>query len=109
MRTVENQQLKKRPAKELREGTKRLFPNEFEEFTLMALDAARKGELPVFLELGHLGDYRLKDFEDMMDDFYRKTGLEIDGLLSFSCSGRKMTVSIKVDWPDKEEAGTWVQ
>ncbi len=101
--------MKKKAKPELREGTKRLFPGDFDKFTRAAADAARENQLPMILELGNLRDYKLKDFEDLMNDFYRNTGLELNGLLSFSCSSGKMRAIIKVDWPDTEEQESLLQ
>lgn len=85
------------------EGTKKLFPKDYEKFTEAMTDAANDHELPVTLQMDDVEDFTLKDFQDALYEFNRDTGLELSGSFFYCRDCGKMHIRLAVDWPKKEE------
>ena len=66
------------------EGTKRLFPTEYEDFVCAMVEAANKHELPVMIALDDIKDYKLSDFQDLFIEFNLETGLEMSGMMDIN-------------------------
>ena len=66
------------------EGTKRLFPNDYQLFKENMIEAANDNSLPVMLQLDDIRDFTLKDLQDTFSEFNTDTGLEMNGSL-FLC------------------------
>ncbi len=47
------------------EGTKKLFPKDYEQFKEAMISAANDNSLPVSLQLDDIRDYTLKDLQDI--------------------------------------------
>lgn len=86
----------------LLEGTKRLFPTDYENFVNAMIEAAEEDELPIMLQLDDIKDYTLKDIQDMFFEFKQDTGLDIEGHL-FTCEecGR-LHLLLEVDYPEED-------
>ncbi len=87
----------------MREGTKRIFPTDYEKFTSSMIEAANDRRLPVILEMDKAGDFNLKDFHDALFDFNRDTGLELRGSFYYCNRCNRMHTRLEVDWPSAEE------
>ena len=83
----------------MRDGTRKMFPTQFEDFKKAMLTAARENQLPVKLKLGDISDYSLKDVEDMFGEFSQETGLSILGSLSYNSFDEELYFLVKVDKP----------
>ena len=83
------------------DGTKKLFPTDYERFRDAMIDAANDRQLPVTLQLNDIKDYTLKDLQDAFFDFNRDTSLELKGSLSYCHKCDKMHLVLEVDWPEK--------
>ena len=66
------------------EGTKRLFPNDYQRFKENMIEAANDNSLPIALQMDDVRDFTLKDLQDAFSDFNMDTGLEMNGSL-FLC------------------------
>jgi hypothetical protein len=67
------------------------------------LSAAENEDLPATLQLDELGDFTLKDFQDMFSDFISDTGLDIEGHLYFCPECNKLHLVVSVDNPDADQ------
>lgn len=85
------------------EGTKKLFPTDYEKFKAAMIEAANEDTLPVALQLNEIKNYTLKDFEDTFAEFQRDTGLEITGSFFICQDCGQLHVLIEVDYPEYEE------
>lgn len=65
-------------------GTKKLFPKDYQSFKEAMISAANNNSLPVCLQLDDIRDYTLNDLQDTFSDFNMDTGLEMNGSL-FLC------------------------
>ena len=85
-------------------GTKKLFPTDYKAFRKEMISAAKKGQLPVYLELKDTKNFSLKDFQDMFSEFEGETGLEIAGLLvlEHECCSSKLHMQLRVGLPEME-------
>lgn len=83
------------------EGTKRLFPTDYEKFKNAMIDAAETDDLPIFLQLEDLKDFTLKDIQDMFCEFEQDTGLEIEGHVFLEDNKKNLIFVISVDHPEE--------
>ncbi len=88
--------------REILEGTRKLFPSDYEKFRDAMIDAANDRELPVTLHIDDVKDFTLKDFQDAFSDFNIDTSLELRASLSYCHKCGKMHVELEVDWPDRD-------
>lgn len=82
------------------EGTRKLFPHDYEEFKSAILEAAEDDELPVHIRLDDIRDFTLKDVQDMFSDFRRDTGLEMEGHLALQPGRQKLQLAVKISLPE---------
>ena len=87
----------------MREGTKKLFPDDYQRFKDTMISASRDGELPVELQLDDIGDYTLKDFQDAFSDFKTDTGLDMNGSLYLCRDCGKLHFILEVSCEKAEE------
>lgn len=66
------------------EGTKRLFPTDYEVFRKDMIEAANQHELPVIIALDETKDFTLNDFQDLFIEFNLETGLDMTGMMGLS-------------------------
>ena len=78
------------------EGTKKLFPKDYEQFKEAMISAANDNSLPVSLQLDDIRNYTLKDLQDMFSDFIIDTGLEINGSLFFCHDCGKLHLILEI-------------
>ena len=78
------------------EGTKKLFPTDYERFKEAMITAANDNSLPVALQLDEIRDYTLKDIQDTFSDFSLETGLEMNGSLFFCHNCGKLHLVLEV-------------
>ena len=78
------------------EGTRKLFPDDYERFKEAMILAANEDDLPVSLQLNDIRDFTLKDFQDAFSDFNMETGLEMNGSLFFCHDCRKLHLMLEV-------------
>ena len=78
------------------EGTKKLFPTDYERFKEAVITAANDNSLPVALQLDEIRDYTLKDIQDTFSDFSLETGLEMNGSLFFCHNCGKLHLVLEV-------------
>lgn len=89
-------------------GTKRLFPTDYEKFKTAMTEAAKEDDLPVALQLQEIKDFTLKDIQEMFYEFHNDTGLDITGSLFLCDDCGKLHLMLEVDYPEAEE-GTMIQ
>lgn len=85
------------------EGTKKLFPTDYNKFKEAMVNAAEEENLPVALQLNELKNFTLKDFEDTFTEFRRDTGLDISGSFFICQECGQLHTIIEVDYPQYEE------
>ena len=85
------------------EGTKRLFPTDYQAFKEAMLEAAEEDTLPVLLEMKETCNFTLNDFQDLFYEFNLDTGLEITGHFFVCEDCGKLHVTIEVDYPEVDE------
>ncbi len=85
------------------EGTKKLFPTDFEKFKAAMINAADEDELPVSLRLTDISDHTLKDFQDAFTDIGFETGLKVSATLEMDQITGKLMLTMNVDQPDSME------
>ena len=85
------------------QGTKRLFPTEYESFKDAMTSAAEEENLPIVLQLDDIKDFTLKDFQDAFYEFQMDTGLSIEGHMFICEDCGKLHVAVEVDYPEFEE------
>ena len=81
----------------MREGTKKLFPTDYERFKECMIEAANDNSLPVTIELDDIRDYTLKDIQDAFDEFNMDTSLELTGYLYFCQKCKKLHLVMDVN------------
>ena len=84
-------------------GTKRLFPNDYQDFKKAMLEAEHDNELPIVLELTNIRDFTLKDLEDTFIEFNMDTDLAMEGGFFISPKTGKLCLMVKVDRPKHKE------
>lgn len=84
------------------EGTKRLFPTDYERFKDAMIEAANNEELPISLQMDEIQNFTLKDFQDTFYEFERDTGLSIIGSLFICPECGRLHVLIEVDYSDTD-------
>ena len=85
------------------EGTKKLFPTDYERFKTAMIKAADDDELPVRLQLDEIRDYTLKDLQDTFSDFSLETGLEMEGSLFLCHDCGKLHLQLEISRERREE------
>jgi len=78
------------------DGTKRLFPNDYQRFKENMIEAANDNDLPVVLQLDDIRDYTLKDLQDTFSEFSMDTGLEMNGSLFFCHNCGKLHLLLEI-------------
>ena len=78
------------------EGTKRLFPTEYEDFRNAMVEAANKHELPAALMLDDIKDFTLRDFQDLFIQFNLETGLEMTGSMAISEKTGRLQLCVEI-------------
>jgi len=78
------------------EGTRKLFPDDYERFKEAMISAANEDDLPVSLQLNDIRDFTLKDFQDAFSDFSMETGLEMNGSLFFCHDCGKLHLVLEI-------------
>jgi hypothetical protein len=78
------------------EGTKKLFPKDYQNFKDEMISAANSDNLPVCLQLDEIRDYTLKDLQDVFSDFSMDTGLEMNGSLFFCHDCGKLHLILEI-------------
>lgn len=81
------------------EGTRKLFPNDYERFKASIITAADDGELPVTLQLNDIKDFTLKDVQDLFVQFNLETGLEMTGMLFLNDDTGLLQLQVRIDRP----------
>ncbi len=84
-------------------GTKKLFPTEYQKFKEAMIKAAEDDSLPVMLQLNDVKDYALKDFEEAFFEFNQDTGLDISGMFFLCNDCGRLHVALEVNYPEEEE------
>ena len=85
------------------EGTKKLFPSDYQQFKSAMLSAADDDNLPVQLQLNDIANFTLKDFEDLFTEFNFETSLEMRGKFSISPDCGKLRLVLEVDRGENRE------
>lgn len=78
------------------EGTKRLFPNDYQKFKENMIEAANHDDLPIAMQLDDIRDFTLKDLQDAFSDFSMDTGLEMNGSLFFCHDCEKLHLVLEI-------------
>ena len=78
------------------DGTKRLFPNDYQRFKENMIEAANDNSLPVVLQMDDIRDYTLKDLQDAFTEFSMDTGLEMNGSLFFCHNCGKLHLLLEI-------------
>jgi len=86
----------------MREGTKKLFPSDYQQFKEAMISAANDNSLPICLQLDEIRDYTLKDLQDTFADFKMDTDLEMSGSLFLCHDCGKMHLQIEISQLRKE-------
>ena len=84
-------------------GTKKLFPNDYDKFIGAMIEAADEEELPLALQLNDIGDFTLKDFQDLFYEFHQDTSLDLHGTLFMCNDCGKLHLLLEVDYPEEED------
>ena len=87
----------------MREGTRKLFPKDYERFKKCMIEAAEDNNLPVVLQLDDIRDYTLKDLQDAFSDFSTDTSLELHGHLFFCHDCDKLHLELEVSYDRTED------
>ena len=82
------------------EGTKKLFPKDYEHFKASMINAADDDELPVTLQLRDIKDFTLKDIQDLFVEFNLETGLEMNGTLFLDDDTGLLQLQMMIDRPE---------
>ena len=82
------------------EGTRKLFPKDYEHFKASMISAADDGELPVTLALRDIRDFSLKDIQDLFVEFNLETSLEMTGLLDLDEDTGMLQLRVRIDRPE---------
>ena len=82
------------------EGTRKLFPKDYEHFKASMISAADDGELPVTLALSDIRDFTLKDIQDLFVEFNLETSLEMTGLLDLDEDTGQLQLRVRIDRPE---------
>ncbi len=82
------------------EGTKKLFPTEYEKFKAAMISAANDDELPVSLKLEDISSFTLKDFQDAFTDIEFETGLKASASMELNPITGKLELIMCVDHSD---------
>lgn len=85
------------------EGTKKLFPTDYQLFKDKMIEAANKQSLPIVLAMTEDKNFTLNDFKEMFMEFKKDTGLQISSHLFVCDICDKLHVSIEIDYPDVDE------
>ena len=80
----------------MQEGTKKLFPTDYDRFKEAMISAANDNSLPVALQLDDIRDYTLKDLQDAFSDFNMDTGLEMNGSVFFCHDCGKLHLMLEI-------------
>ena len=86
----------------MRQGTKKLFPKDYERFIIAMISAEKDNELPVVLRTDDIQDCSLEDLRDLFLDFSMETGLEMSASLALNHFG-KLQLLLEVDQKETEE------
>lgn len=85
-------------------GTKKLFPNDYDDFKGSMLAAAEAGQLPIALQLNEDKGFTIKHFHEMFTEFKQDTGLQITASLFLCDFCDKLHVMLEVDYPEIDES-----
>ena len=83
------------------EGTRKLFPKDYEHFKASMINAADDGELPVTLQLSDIRDFTLRDVQDLFVEFNLETSLEMNGMLFLNDDTGLLQLQVQIDRPEK--------
>ena len=86
----------------MRQGTKKLFPKDYERFIIAMISAEKDNELPVVLRTDDIQDCSLEDLRDLFLDFSLETGLEMSASLALNHFG-KLQLLLEVDQKETEK------
>lgn len=84
-------------------GTKKLFPTDYDKFTDAMITAAEEDELPVTLQMDDISKISLNDIQDLFLEFKHDTGLAIAGHLLMCRDCGMMHLLLDVDYPEDDE------
>ena len=87
----------------MRQGTKKLFPKDYERFIIAMISADKDDELPVVLRTDVIQDCSLEDLRDLFLDFSMETGLEMSASLALNHFGGKLRLLLEVNRKETEE------
>lgn len=87
----------------MRQGTKKLFPMDYERFIMAMISADKDDELPVVLRTDDIQDCSLEDLRDLFMDFSMETGLEMSASLALNHFGGKLQLLLEVNRKETEE------
>ena len=85
------------------QGTKKLFPKDYERFIIATISADKDDELPVVLRTDDIQDCSLEDLRDLFLDFSMETGLEMSASLALNHFGGKLQLLLEVNRKETEE------
>ena len=87
----------------MRQGTKKLFPKDYERFIIAMISAEKDNELPVVLRTDDIQDCSLEDLRDLFLDFSMETGLEMSASLALNHFGGKLQLLLEVNRKETEK------
>ena len=87
----------------MRQGTRKLFPMDYERFIIAMISAEKDDELPVVLRTDDIQDCSLEDLRDLFLDFSMETGLEMSASLALNHFGGKLQLLLEVNRKETEE------
>lgn len=87
----------------MRQGTKKLFPKDYERFIIAMISAEKDDELPVVLRTDDIQDCSLEDLRDLFLDFSMETGLEMSASLALNHFGGKLQLLLEVNRKETEK------
>ena len=85
------------------EGTKKLFPTDYDRFKEAMVSAAEANDLPVALQLDDIKDYTLRDYQDLFADFTLETSLEMEGSFFLCRDCGKLHLRLVINCLKREE------
>ena len=87
----------------MKNGTKKLFPTDYEAFKTAMFEAAEMDEFPIMLEVHHPEKFTFKDFQELIEDFRMDTGFNMEGHFCACTDCGKLHVFVEVDYLDIEQ------
>ena len=87
------------------DGTKKIFPTEYEKFVETTVFAAEEDQLPIAFQCDEefIKDITAQDVHDLIYEYHRDSGLDLTATYFMCNHCKKLHLLFEVNYPEEED------